>query len=96
MGTLTTYCTVKGIRFDIATVTPNELDTILQKFYLELRKQDGNLYKKTTFRAIRNGIQRKLKDVRQIDIVNDGHFTHSNNAFQAQCVQLKKMWLGEG
>ena len=59
-GTLTTYCTVTGIRFDIATVTPNELDAILKKFYLELRKQDGNLYKKTTFRAIRNGIQRKL------------------------------------
>ena len=60
------------------------------KFYVELRKQDGNCYTRSAFRVIRSGVQRKFKEILDFDIVFDPAFIKSGNAFSAQCVQLKK------
>ena len=67
------------------------LNTLLKQFYIEVRKSDGNHYKKTSFNSIRFGLQQKLKECNpNLDIIADTEFTECNNIFKAQCVQLKK------
>ena len=85
----------KKLNINTATISKIALDDILVKFYVELRKQDGNFYTKSSFRAIRNGVQRKFKELQEIDIIDDPAFTRSENVFRAQCVQLKKMGLAK-
>ena len=77
------------------TITATDLDGLLYQFYLEVRKQDGNMYAKTAFRAIRHGIQRHFKKLRNMDIINDATFTRSSMAFTAQCVAMKKKGLAK-
>ena len=92
---LLAYCSDRDISLDVNNVSMVELSKILQMFYFEIRKKDGKQYKKSAFRAIRSGIQRKIKDARNIDIVQDPFFTEANTAFAAQCVQLKKAGLAK-
>jgi len=80
----------KNLEVDVIDITETELDVILRDFYLELRKQDGSMYAKTAYRAMRHGLQRKFKELRSIDIINDSAFKSSGNAFVAQCVDMKK------
>ena len=40
------YCEAKSVSFNEKTTTKAELDNILKHFYIEVRKQDGKLYKK--------------------------------------------------
>ena len=40
------YCREKEIIFNPETVTKQEMDKLLVYFYAEIRKQDGDLYKK--------------------------------------------------
>ena len=71
------------------------MDDILAKFYVEVRKTDGEYYKKSSFAAVRFALQRKLKEICGIDfdIINDADFFRSNEIFKAQCVLLKKKGL---
>ena len=45
----TNYCNEKNIEINIATITKEELNEILRSFYVEVRKGDGSLYKKTSY-----------------------------------------------
>ena len=84
------YCDFKQTRHDVHNKV--EMDELLSKFYVEVRKQDGSFYSQT----IRSGLQRKFQeDDLTIDIVNDTAFKQSNVVFQAQLVQLKKKGFGK-
>ena len=43
------YCKEKKINMDIQTIEKRALDDILAKFYVEVRKTDGEYYKKSSF-----------------------------------------------
>ena len=49
------YCHEKNIPFNPVEISPLDLDVILQSFYVEVRKEDGGHYKKTSFSSLRNG-----------------------------------------
>ena len=55
------YCKEKNIAFDPKTITKGELNQSLRSFYVEVRKEDGTLYKKTSLTALRFGLQREIK-----------------------------------
>ena len=59
MNVLRNYCREK-ISFDPKVICPVDLDVILQSLYLEVRKEDGGYHKKSSFTALRHGIQREL------------------------------------
>ena len=63
-GTLMKYCKEKHNAFDGKSVSKAELNNILKKFYVEVRKGDGDLYKKSSLCKLRFGIQRQLKQIR--------------------------------
>ena len=75
---------------------PEELNKIMEKFYVEVRKQDGELYSKSTLLSIRFGIQRKINEMRKdVNIIESVEFKTSNEIFRAQCVYLKKEELAK-
>ena len=95
-NTFTSYLGEKEVTIDPYTVTKQELNNVLKLFYLELRKTDGTLYKKSSLVSIRHGLQRKFKECRMdLDIISDVEFSEANTNFKAQCVQLKKNGLGK-
>ena len=93
--TFSKYLLEKRWNIDLETVEIDALDAILGKFYVDARKEDGDYYRKNSFHSIRYGLQRKFKEIRDIDIVNDGAFRKSTEFFEAQLVFLKKNGYGK-
>ena len=90
------YLREKNIIVDAKTILKDELNDILKKFYVEVRKVDGGYYKKNTFNSIRFGLQRKFKEFNSnMDIIANTNFAECNLVFKAQCVQLKKNGLAK-
>ena len=58
---LLTYINQKNIEIDLCTATKAEIDSLLSHFYVEVRKADGDLYKKSSFKAMRAAIGRQLQ-----------------------------------
>ena len=46
------------------------LNEILGKFYVEVRRADGQLYKNSSFLVLRFAMQRKMKEIRGHDLKN--------------------------
>ena len=89
------WLNARKITMDPSLVTKEELDEILAQFFLEVRQQNGALYKVTAFRGLRNGISRKFKQLRQIDILNDPVFINSKTSYLAQNVEMKKRGMAK-
>ena len=86
----------KNETIDVKTIESCTLNEILSKFYAEARKEDGNLYKKTSMQSLRYGLQRKIKTIRNdINIMEDKQFKRCNDVFTAQLVHLKRVGLGK-
>ena len=67
----------------------SELDKLLGKFYAEARRKDGDFYAKKTLQATRYGLQRHFDSTRNVNIVKDAEFKHSNVVYQSMLVKLK-------
>ena len=90
------YLREKQIEIDIETVSSSQLNKILTKFYVEVRKKDGSMYSKSTLTSIRFGIQRLINQKRKdVNIIDSPEFSTANEIFHAQCVFLKKEGLGK-
>ena len=81
---------------NIEVITKFELNDILSKFYVEVRKKNGDMYTKSSMNSIRFGIQRKFKQMRaNFDIIEDTEFSSSSEMFKAQCIHLKRQGLAK-
>ena len=67
----------------------------LTKFYLgftlKLAKKTEVYIKKTSMHALRYGLQRKIKYIRDVNIIDGTECKRSNEVFTAQLVHLKKI-----
>jgi hypothetical protein len=91
---LKAYCQEKEIPTPEDRSTNAELDELLGQFYAELRKQNGDFYSKKSFQSTRYGLQRHFDDTRNVDIVNDSDFKHSNIIYKSMLVKLKDVGKG--
>ena len=83
----TSYLRAKSLPIDVESISKVEMNDILRKFYVEVRKTTGDLYKKKSLTSLRFGIQRKVHELRQnFDIIKHPEFVSANEIFQAQCV----------
>ena len=70
------------MEIDILEATKDEIAKLLQDFYANIRNKNRELYKKNTLLAIRQSINRYLKENdRMFDIITDPEFTQANNNF---------------
>ena len=93
--TFKTYLREKSLNEDFEEMTPSQLDSTLSKLYAEARTEDGELYKKSSLRSIRYGINRYLANLRSgKDIVHDKDFNKANQVFIAASKDLKRQGKG--
>ena len=76
------------------TLLPSELDSLLARFYVEVRKVDGDHYSKISLTGIRASIQRYLQNPPwnvTYCILKDGSFLHSNQVLKGVFKTLTEM-----
>lgn len=56
-----------------------KLNSVLRKFYAELRKKNGELYSKSSLMSIRYGLQRHFLKLKDVDIINNQEFKSAND-----------------
>jgi len=82
------YLKKKQLEDDFEKFPLEQLDDILSKFYLEMRKCCGGVYKTSSFKAIRHGLNRFLPNV---DILNDAkNFPKTTETFKAMSAEIKR------
>ena len=73
-----------GAPLDFSVVTPSHLASVLEKFYPNVRKQDGTEYRKNSLLAARSALHRHLT-ARQptLNLFTDGTFSRANKVLDA-------------
>ena len=80
---------------ELEDLKDQDLPDILTKFYTDVRtKKSGELYKTSSFKVIRAGLNRYFKRQRNIDIVADEKFMRANLIFDSVQVKAKKSGKG--
>ena len=93
---LKAYLKCKGMPVEFEDWDKPRLAEVLSKFYMEVRREDGKLYKTGSMVNIRAGLNRYLKSKgKTIDLIKETVFTQSNQSFQAQQVKLKEEGRGD-
>lgn len=88
------FLTTNSVDSNFETFTKPDINENLRKFYVAVRKEDGEMMKSTSLTSLKYGLSKYLKDELEIDVQNDSDFTTSNNVYQAVLTDLKKKGLG--
>ncbi|XP_045159791.1 uncharacterized protein KIAA1958-like [Mercenaria mercenaria] len=79
----------------VETIPMEELDSLLARFYLAVRKRDGSEYEPDTISAIQNSLDRHLKENKvKFSIKRDEGFSHSNRVLEPKRKSLKSQGKG--
>ncbi len=87
------YLKQKGIG-NKSMITDANLPAQLLVFYCDLRKEDGEIYKISSLKCMRAGLNHHFKDTRGIDSVSDLRFKRVNDIFDRVKVDEKKKGKG--
>ena len=70
--------------------TKKEVAEFFINFYAEVRKQNGELYSRSSMVSIRFGLQRFFQSSAKYDIINDPEFKLSNEMLKAVLTNIKR------
>ena len=92
---LLSYIEQKKIEIDIKPFSATELADILKKFYVEVRRQDGSVYQRSSIRGMRAAIHRFIREppYSRMDLTlfrDNSAFDEANDILDAQLRVLKK------
>jgi hypothetical protein len=87
------YLAEKKLNPEFETYSCDDLDSALSSFYMEMRGHDGQMYKKTTMQAYRQGLQRHIEKTTGTNITDKDNFKKSTQAFKAMTKELKRVGL---
>ena len=80
----------------IETMPPEELDTVLTKFYTEVKKKDGDDYEPESLKTMQSAIERHLKDKNYpLSIVRSREFHNSQEVLNAKALSLRQQGKGK-
>ena len=71
-----------------------ELNTNLRKFFVSVRRKDGQEVKKAYLDSIKYGLCKYLKDQCELDITQDDAFSKCRNSYKSKVKDLKKKGKG--
>ena len=78
------------------TMAPAALDGVLQKFYLEVRKQDGSEYEPEALKVMQEALERYLSTQKYpYSLVNSLEFSSSRAVLEAKAKQLRMNGYGK-
>ena len=77
------------------TISPTALDEILQKYYLEVRKQDGTEYEPHSLKVMQAALERYLCDKKYpYSLITGREFASSRAVLDAKVKQLRMNGYG--
>ena len=88
---VTQYMGEKKVRNDLETILKKDLDSFLERLYVELRRKDRTHYSKTSLMGCRAAInchQRSLE--RRMDLFRDEEFSKINRVLDSLLKKMKR------
>ena len=86
----------RGYVKNIHEYNPQELDKILQQFYIEVRKENGDKYEPQCLNVMITALDRYLKNNGyQVSIVRDHEFAASKKILDGVAVELRRKGKGK-
>lgn len=67
---------------DLVTAEKSVVSSVLGKFYMGVRKENGDLYAKPSLKVLKFGLQKHFLKIRADDIIKDEEFKECNKIFQ--------------
>ena len=96
MSAYMSWAKMRNKETDIHKVPPFELDLILQSFYAELKKQDGQDYEPNSLASMQASIDRYLKNNGYIySIIRDREFASSQSVLEGKARLLRENGKGK-
>ena len=87
------YLREKELPEDFENYDKKKLDKVMSKFFVEVRRADGEAYKKSTLSAIRNGLNRYLLSNSEHNLSNREDFKESCIMYRAMGKELKRIGI---
>ena len=86
----------RNININMETISPAALDEILQKYYLEVRKQDGSEYEPDSLQVMQAALERYLSDKKYpYSLISGREFSTSRAVLDAKAKQLRMNGYGK-
>ena len=86
----------RQVNESIETMAPATLDGVLQKFYLEVRKQDGSEYEPDSLKVMQAALERYLSTQKYpYSLINSLEFSSSRAVLEAKAKQLRMNGYGK-
>ena len=86
----------RNVHVNIETMAPATLNEVLQKFYLEVRKQDGSEYEPDSLKVMQAALERHLFDHKYpYSVINSREFASSRAVLDAKAKQLRMQGYGK-
>ena len=86
----------RGIDVNMEKIFPDELNTVLKKFFAEVRKQNGQEYEPDCLRVMQGSIHRYLIEKSYPgDIMNDDCFKECRNVLEEKSIKLRAVGMGK-
>ncbi|XP_066920125.1 uncharacterized protein KIAA1958-like [Clytia hemisphaerica] len=81
---------------DNELLNPVDLDSLLQRFFAEIKKQNGKDYEPGSLASLQSGIDRYLREKRyQYSIMNDIEFSSSRAVLEGKARLLREQGMGK-
>ena len=96
MRVFNSWAALRGEVRPIYLLSPIDLDKVLQSFYAEVRKTNGNEYQPNPHASMQAGIDRYLKENNyHVSIIRDRVFSTSRAVLEGKCKNLREHGKGK-
>ncbi|KAK3730999.1 hypothetical protein QZH41_006644 [Actinostola sp. cb2023] len=96
MKVLATWCKSRDVTVKIETLEPADLNTLLNQFYAEVKKVDGEDYEPESLKIMQAAIDRYLKQMNyKHSITRSREFANSQKTLQAKALSLRMQGKGK-
>lgn len=85
----------KDVASDITTIPREELDQVLQHFYAELMKKDGQEYEPESLKVMIAALDRHVREKCGYSILKDKDFEQSRLVLNGKAIELQKQGKGK-
>jgi len=96
MKVLSSWCSSRSVSDKIEKLEPDELDKLLNKFYVEVKKIDGTDYEPESLKIMQAATDRYLKDAGyKYSVTRSREFCNSQKTLHAKAVSLREQGKGK-
>ena len=96
MNVFNWWCSSRHFDLHIETMSPEELDKVLGKFYAEVKEKDGGGYEPESLKIMQSSIERYLKEeYYPVSIARSRESHNSQEILNAKAIYLRQRGRGK-